>query len=158
MRLFIAIDLNNKDYFKQIQDQIPKDIKATFPKEFHLTLDFLGEKNNPEEIIALLSKIKFNPFTLKTTAIDFFPNKHNPRVIYLGLENNVHLLKLKSDIDKALNIKDNRFHPHVTLARIKQGNIKKLNITFQPKEFKITEFHLISSTLTKESPVYKILF
>ncbi|MFH1720479.1 MAG: 2'-5' RNA ligase family protein, partial [Patescibacteria group bacterium] len=44
MRLFVAINLPNeiRNYLKSIQDQLPN-AKMTKPKDFHLTLQFLGD-------------------------------------------------------------------------------------------------------------------
>ncbi|MBD3249760.1 RNA 2',3'-cyclic phosphodiesterase [Candidatus Woesearchaeota archaeon] len=166
MRLFIAIDVDNKDYFKEIQKQLPVS-KATYPSQFHLTLKFLGDTEEKQAIIECLKQIRFKPFTLKTTHLGVFPSESYIRVVWLGLEENKQLTKLQEDIEKALEKfnfkKDFDFHPHITLARIKflapeqkQLFVDSLkNIKFQPKEFKITEFKLISSELTKEGPIYK---
>ena len=149
MRLFIAIDLDNEEYFKELQDQLKSDnIKATYPKSFHLTLKFLGETNKQEEIIQTLKQIKFKELNLKTTNIGFFPSENYIRVIWLGLEDHEELNKLQNQIEKALepfNFKKDYkdFHPHITLARIKfikdkQILINKINkIKIEQKEFKI---------------------
>ena len=44
MRAFIAIDFNDDEYFKKIQEQIPTDTAKIKPTtSYHLTLKFLGE-------------------------------------------------------------------------------------------------------------------
>lgn len=166
MRLFIAIDLDQEDYFKQIQGQIPE-ARATYPKMFHLTLKFLGEIDKKEEIIKALDKIKFKPFRLKTTKIGIFPSEDYIKVVWLGLEENNDLIRLQEDIEKALESfnfkKDHNFHPHITLARIKfikQDQKKEFiddlkQIKFAEKEFEVNEFKLIKSELTKQGPVYE---
>ena len=104
MRLFIAIDLDQEDYFKQIQGQIPE-TKATYPKVFHLTLKFLGEIDKKDEIIKALEKIKFKSFILKTTEMGVFPSEKYIKVVWLGLEDNSDLKKLQEDIEKELEAK-----------------------------------------------------
>ena len=165
MRLFIAIDLDQEDYFKKIQEQIPV-AKAAYPKSFHLTLKFLGETDKKEEIIQKLEKIKFKPFKLETTHIGVFPSENYIKVVWIGLEENKVLMKLQEDVEKALaefNFKkDFDFHPHITLARIKfikqeekHDFVEKLKqIKFEKKEFEVKEFKLIKSELTREGPVY----
>ena len=77
MRLFIAIDLNDEEYFQNIQDKIDsKDSKISFTKTFHLTLKFLGEVNESHlpKIKQALNNTTFNPFKIKTTKIGVFPN------------------------------------------------------------------------------------
>jgi len=164
MRLFVAIDLDQEDYFKEIQKKLPE-AKASFPKTFHLTLKFLGETDKKEEIIGKLKEIKFKYFKLKTTHIGVFPSENYIRVVWLGLNNNNDLKKLQQDIESALesfNFKrDFDFHPHITLARIKflkdkENFVKKLKeIKFDEKEFQVKEFKLIKSELTREGPFYE---
>ena len=168
MRLFIAIDLDQEDYFKQIQGQIPES-KATYPKAFHLTLQFLGETEKKEEIINELNKIEFQSFQLKTTKIGVFPAENYIKVVWLGLEENSDLTKLQKDIEKALDKfnfkKDHNFHPHVTLARIKfirqedkkefTANLKE--IKFVEKVFEVETFKLIKSELTRQGSVYDVV-
>jgi 2'-5' RNA ligase len=166
MRLFIAIDLDQEDYFKQIQGQIPE-TKATYPKAFHLTLKFLGETDKKDDIIKALEKIKFKPFKLKTTEIGVFPSENHIRVVWLGLGDNNDLKKLQKDIEKALEPfkfkKDHKFYPHITLARIKfikqeqkrefVDNLKQ--IRFAEKESEVKEFKLIKSELARQGPIYE---
>lgn len=167
MRLFIAIDLDNKGYFKSIQKQLP-DANATYPKEFHLTLQFLGETSKKDEIVKELEKIKFKPFKLDTTNIGVFPNEDNIRVVWLGLEDNDTLKKLQKDVkDKmsSLGFKSEykEFKPHITLARIKflkysHIYMKQLReIKFEEKDFEVKNIKLIKSTLMPEGPVYETL-
>ena len=120
MRLFIAIDVSDEisDYCKELQ----KLIKGSLTRSFHITLKFLGEVNNPDEITEKLSNIKFEEFTLKTTDIGYFPNERFIRVIWLGIENSDALLKLQESIETSLKEfkSDHKFHPHITLARVNQ--------------------------------------
>lgn len=166
MRLFIAIDLDNKEYFKEIQDQTPKAV-MTHPKTFHLTLKFLGETDKQIEVVNILKNIKFKKFKIHTTNIGFFPSENYINVIWLGLEANKELIKLQTSIEKSLESFDFKkdfsdFKPHITLARVKfikpekkkefVQSVKKIMIP--EKEFEVNEFKLIKSELTKEGPVY----
>jgi len=164
MRLFIALDLDNKEYFEQIQDLLPE-AKAIYPKAFHLTLQFLGETDKLSQITVVLKKIKFNKLKLRTAKIGVFPDEHHPRIIWLGLQDNQDLMQLQKDIESAVEKfkfrKDKKsFHPHITLARIKflksnNNYMKELNkIKPEQKEFEIKEFKLIKSELTEQGPVY----
>jgi len=164
MRLFVAIDLDEEDYFKKIQEQIPE-AKSTYAKTFHLTLKFLGETDKKDEIVEVLKKIKFKSFKLNTTHIGVFPSENYIKVVWVGLDDNKDLIKLQEDIEKTLEPfnfkKDFDFHPHITLARIrfipdKKGFIEKLKqIKPEKKEFDVKEFKLIKSELTSEGPVYE---
>jgi len=58
---------------------------------------------------------------------------------------------------------DKRFHPHLTLARIrflddKNGFMKSLGNIVPPKEsFVVNSFKLIRSTLSPEGPLYDVV-
>ncbi|MBN2112181.1 RNA 2',3'-cyclic phosphodiesterase [Candidatus Woesearchaeota archaeon] len=170
MRLFIALELEElADYFKELQQKVPK-AKATYPKQFHLTLKFLGDvqDNKLAEIKEKLKQVKFEPFQLKLGKTGVFPSEKFIRVVWVGLEDGEKIKKLQEQIEKALEgifEKDSRFHPHITLARIKfieedkkEEFIKSVKaIEIEPKETKIKNFKLIKSILTGEGPVYEDL-
>lgn len=170
MRLFIAVEFEElADYFTQLQQQIPE-AKATFPKKFHLTLKFLGEveENKIEEIKEKLKQVKFSQFKLKLGSTGVFPSESFIRVVWVGLEDGESIKQLQQNIESSLEgmfKKDDKFHPHITLARIKfidsdkkeefVSKIKEIQV--EPKEVNITKFKLIKSTLTGEGPVYEDL-
>ena len=167
MRLFIALDLEElKDYFKELQEQIPSDIAKLKPvKSFHLTLKFLGETNKVDEIKEALSQVKFQPIKLTLDNLGVFPSESYIRVVWVGLKDDESLMKLQKDIELALEKfhfrKDFEFLPHLTLARVKfikdkPTFIQKLNkIKVGPKEITIDKFKLIKSELTREGPIYE---
>jgi 2'-5' RNA ligase len=169
MRLFIALDLDNKEYFSSIQEQIPNDIaKLTLPKEFHLTLKFLGEVSDDkiEEIKVRLEQVEFEPISLTTDNIGVFPNEDYIKVVWIGIKKQEKVKELQQKIEKSLEglfTEDNRFHPHITLARVKFIKDKKTfkdklsTLKFESKESSIIAFKLIKSTLTEEGPVYETL-
>lgn len=168
MRLFIAIEFNNiKEYLHELQSKIPK-AKAAFPKHFHLTLKFLGEIKEEKipEIIERLKEIKFEHFKLRLGNIGVFPNEKMPKVVWVGLKDRTEITKLQKEIEEKLGFlskKDKRFHPHITIARIKHIEDKKIfiqhikKIETKQKEIEITRFKLIKSTLTSKGPAYEDL-
>jgi 2'-5' RNA ligase len=170
MRLFIAVELEEfSDYFRELQQKIPK-VKATYPKHFHLTLKFLGEvpDNKLAEIKQKLKQVKFEPFSLKLGKPGVFPNEKFIRVVWAGLEDGEKINSLQQEIETAFGgmfKKDSRFHPHITLARIKfieedkkEEFIKAIqSIEIEPKQATIKNFKLIKSTITGEGPVYEDL-
>ena len=169
MRLFISLDLEElKDYFNEIQKQIPSDIaKFKLVDSFHLTLKFLGETDKVEEIKAALSKISFKPIKLKLDKLGLFPSESYIRVIWIGLKDDHSLINLQKDVENVLEPfhfrKDFEFVPHLTLARVKfikdkkafQDKLKAIKI--EQKEVALKEFKLIKSTLTEEGPIYEDL-
>jgi 2'-5' RNA ligase len=171
MRLFIAFEIPediNKILFTA-QDKIVFDGKATKPKTFHLTLKFLGEvdKEKADKLIDELSKIKFSPLDVSLSEVGAFPNKNNPRVVWVGLEPHDHINNIQQQVDKACQDlgfdPDNRFHPHLTLARIKFIKDKKQikdcldNLQVPKASFTVDSFKLIRSTLTPQGAEYDVL-
>ncbi|MBW2984911.1 RNA 2',3'-cyclic phosphodiesterase [Candidatus Woesearchaeota archaeon] len=169
MRLFIALDFDDPVYFQDIQKQMPSDTaKLTLTKTFHLTLKFLGEvhDNKVSELKERLKQVKFEPISAATDKIGVFPDENYIRVVWVGLKDGNKVIELQQSIEKALEglfPRDNRFHPHITLARVKFVKekavfIKKIkDIRLESKEFLINSFKLVKSTLTPEGPVYEDL-
>jgi len=173
MRTFIAIEMPKeiKEILLDAQKQINTEKAKIRPaKAFHLTLKFLGEveEKKIEEIKSALKEIKFEKFNTALTEIGVFPNESYIRVVWAGLDDSKSKIKkLQQEIDEKFQKlgfkKDTRFHPHVTLARVKfvkdkQDFIKDLKeMKIKKESFQITEFKLIKSILTPEGLVYEDL-
>lgn len=133
-----------------------------------MTLKFLGEVAEPkiEEIKISLSKLEYAGFKASLTEIGVFPNQNYVRVVWAGVEQE-DFIRLQAQIDSQLAKlgfkKDKRFHPHLTLARVNfvedKASFGKLlsEIKMKNLEFKVDEFKLIKSTLTREGPIYEDL-
>ncbi len=170
MRLFIALDFEDaSEYLKTLQEKIPE-AKVTYPKEFHLTMKFLGEVSEEKigEVKERLNGVKFEEFKAKLGKMGIFPNENFIRVAWVGVEDGKKIEELQKRIEEALAgmfEKDNRFHPHITLARIKfieQDKKKEFvdkvkAIEVEPKEVILTKFKLIKSELKPEGPVYEVV-
>lgn len=172
MRLFIAIDSSEgvKEYLSSLQSRLNNELAKTKfvgKDQMHLTLKFLGEveESRLKEVKDKLNKIKFRHFSTKLKDLGVFPSLSHINVVWVGLEDN-GITRLQQDIDNsllALFEKDERFHPHITLGRIKFIKdkekfvelIKKIKV--EEKKFDISEFKLIKSTLTEQGPVYEVL-
>jgi len=169
MRLFIAFDISEeaKQILKDIQKNL--NIKATFVKEFHLTLKFLGEveESKVDSIIQELSKIKFDSFVAGLSQMGVFPDRKYIKVVWIGLEPNDKICALQKSVDQATRnfgiAMDKDFIPHLTLARVKFLENKNEflvaldNVKVEKSEFKVDSFKLIKSTLTPQGPVYDVL-
>ncbi|MDP2209019.1 MAG: RNA 2',3'-cyclic phosphodiesterase [Bacteroidota bacterium] len=152
MRLFISIDspASVKAQMAEIQAELKKsqaDVKWETADKFHITLKFLGETK--DELLPAINGIletvgtKFPPFQIEYDDIGCFPNWKQPRVIWLGAnETSGTLLKLKRSLDIELEklgfeTEDRKFHPHITLGRVKsQHNIKNLTVIMESLKFK----------------------
>ncbi len=170
MRLFIAIPVPEpvQEHFLFLQKQLPSDAKITKVKAFHLTLKFLGEVDESKLAVIKqqLATVSFDAFTAKLAGTGIFPDEKMIRVVWVGLEPADIIKNLQKAIDESLKDffeLDTRFHPHITLGRVKhvedkqafRESVQKLQV--EPLEFPVTSFELIKSTLTKEGPVYEVL-
>jgi len=171
MRLFIAIDFEElKEYFTELQNNLLKEnVKLTLTKTYHSTLKFLGEvqETNIEKIKEQLKKIKLEEFEVNLDDIGVFPNENYIRVVWVGINPKEKIIELQKNIEDSLKEfdfkKDFRFHPHITLARVKFvkdkpnfiASLKKIKI--DRKKYMVKIFKLIKSTLTPEGPVYEDL-
>ncbi len=117
-----------------------------------------------DEIKNALSETHFNRFNIRFEGIDAFPNISRPRVVFIDVEYSRELEALYKAVDKSLSFlrirEDKRFHPHVTIARIKSifgwnkslvDELKSINIDSTEE---ITEFKLKQSILKYSGPEY----
>lgn len=168
MRLFVALDTDKKvkEYLNFLQREIDiADVKLKYATGFHLTLKFLGDVSDFEPVTRALREIEFSEFDLKTKGIGYFGK--GIRVIWAGVEPEEPVKELNRKIDEKLTplgfAKDERFHPHVTIARVK--NIKNRNAliekfkAIEKKEirFRVNSFILYKSTLTSQGPIYSVV-
>jgi len=171
MRLFIAIEMPDsvKEHFGSVQNDI-KGFKGKLvnKEQMHLTLKFLGDvpDDKVEVVKEELKKVKVEKINCYTTNIGFFPSEDYIRVIWVGLGPKEKLIELQKKVDdslKELFSKDKRFHPHLTLARVKfiddkekfKEDVKKIKL--EKKEFVVDSFKLVKSTLMSDGPVYEVV-
>lgn len=171
MRLFVAFDVSEdaEKELKRQQNALKKtDPGLGFTKEFHLTLKFLGEVDESRigELKSRLSRIKFEAFTANLSDAGVFPSENYIRVAWVGLEPKEKIIALQQQIEGILEgmfPKEERFHPHLTLARVKFIKDKKALLESMKKmkvdkvAFEVGSFKLMKSTLTPEGPVYEVL-
>ncbi|MFH1133850.1 MAG: RNA 2',3'-cyclic phosphodiesterase [Nanoarchaeota archaeon] len=161
MRAFIAIDLPQEMHpaLQQIQEQIKAFGSFSFPRSFHLTLFFLGEisEQQKEDVVKKLSTARFSPFSFTLSEIGFF----DKRVVWAGIRPEEETIKLQKAICSALGMRDDRFHPHITLARIKQAKpgLKEAceEMRLPSEEIRIEKFTLYKSTLLADGPRYETI-
>ncbi|NUL82423.1 MAG: RNA 2',3'-cyclic phosphodiesterase [Armatimonadetes bacterium] len=130
MRLFVAVGLGDqaREKIASLQDRLKQEMPELAwvkPENLHITLKFIGERDDPGRVATALTKVVFQPFEIKVGGLGAFPNQRNPRVIWLGAESGP-LSALAKQVDQALAeigipADEHPFHGHVTLARVKRG-------------------------------------
>ena len=95
---------------------------------FHLTLKFLGDvrSNAIDDIDAALQAVTVaqRPFSMEIGGIGAFPNMNRPRVLWVGIKQGTEAV---TRLAEAVNHQlagigypaESRFHPHLTLARVR---------------------------------------
>ncbi len=133
VRCFVAIEIPKpvQALLKPVQTHLQSEIrKASWTKvgNFHLTLKFLGDVQ--AETVGAVGEAVQNvaetqkPFSMVFGGIGAFPTSNRPRVIWVavkhGAEIVTHLAKSVNRELKPLGFAiDNRFHPHLTLGRLR---------------------------------------
>ncbi len=163
------------NFYNELSAKLSKSVKGKLvePNNFHFTYQFLGDCNKRElvEIKELLNPYftEYNSI-LVLKGISAFPNKINPNVIYLNIENqDKKVIEIQSEMSKILaglgfKADYKKFVPHITLIRIKEI-IDKSALSSFFDEYSDHNFgsqdsfrmNLIQSTLTPKGPIYKIL-
>lgn len=179
-RLFIGVPIESK-IAAQLSETWSNDrllnqnrLIWTKPENWHITLFFLG--NTQEFLIDLLSQLieesfsQTQAFNTQLTGTGVFPNTHNPKVLWLGLENLQLLMPAFAQLgdlllQNGLSPGNKPLKPHLTLARIRslgnRSSFESLLKEYQQFNFgsvAINRVALYESTLTPIGPDYKQLF
>jgi RNA 2',3'-cyclic 3'-phosphodiesterase len=177
MRLFTAIDLPSEviDNLRNLSDHL----RPTTPTQrwsptanLHITTKFIGEW--PADRLAELQETlralpQRQPFQAAVRGLGWFPNPHNPRVFWAGVQAPEDLRRLAGETDRALGrlgvaVEDRPYSPHLTLARIgSPAGLTELRqqIAALPSvefgEFPVSSFHLYLSKPGRGGSVYTSL-
>ncbi len=169
MRTFISCKLPNNlsDYLSTVTHLLPK-ADLSIPQQYDLTLKFLG--NVPDDLIPevcnRVSKLHFLPFQARLSILGVF-SEEIIRVIWVGVEPANLFNDLHTQIDEALSplfSKNDRFYPHITLARVQHVHNKKTflerlaNIPVEQMTFFLNSVVLMKSELTPKGAIHTPLF
>ena len=133
MGLFIAIPLSDamKDALTAVQDEMyANGVRGnSTPREnMHLTLAFIGEYTDKDQVMAALSSVSFSSFTLSLSGMGCFRD-----LWWAGMDDSAPLHAVVRRIRHALadhNIPFDRqrFSPHITLIRKATGTMPGIQI------------------------------
>ncbi len=169
-RLFIAVD---------IPEDIKKDLsimcsgipgaKWVKSEQLHLTLRFIGDVDHEflRDMTEALAEIKTTALTLRLKGTGCFPSRKKARVLWVGIEHNEQLAKLKNKVETTvvnlgMEPEGRKFSPHITLARLRNTPANKLtnflgaNTIYASRPFPVEQFLLYSSVLTPNGAIHTI--
>lgn len=174
-RIFIALPLTPGllPKISNLEKEVEKKFKINWIplKNLHLTILFLGyiDLNYLTKVIRLIDEVynenrqMFAPFSLKIKKIDYGP-PGKKRMIWLYLEKNERLTKIKERIEEKLNLhkiayqkEERELLLHINLARLK--NFKNLPEIKKELNWAIilNEIGLYESYLEKPFARYEII-
>ena len=123
--------------------------KWTKPEQLHLTLAFLGEVDAAriDDLRAALSAAvqSQQPFDLRWQGLGGFPKPNRAHILWAGVSNGAEpLAELQRAVAAALASAgfpcDDRFTPHITLARAKRFGGRPADLRPIVEHFRKTEF------------------
>lgn len=167
-RLFIALPL--PDAVRALVASLRERqfaLRWTPVEQLHLTLRFIGdvEIGALERLTDQLSRVRVEPFLLPLEGAGAFPAKGPPRVLWVGVgSGHPRLHQLRQRVDDALlaaglEVDLRTFHPHVTLARCREGDEPdatrwlRRHAEFAGPVFQVEAFDLFSSELHSDGAV-----
>jgi 2'-5' RNA ligase len=138
-----------------------------------MTLRFLGD-TSPQALPDLASALRSSlsgrkELTLRYTALGAFPSLTHPRVIWIGAEEEPELKEIQEIVDRECRrlglaqADDRRFHPHITLARMKEGRGADIltatvkTLTFEPISDRCAGVQILRSELHPTGSRYTVL-
>jgi RNA 2',3'-cyclic 3'-phosphodiesterase len=176
IRSFIAIEIPagiRQEIKKLLADfqNTEADVKWVRPEGIHLTLKFLGSvKEDMVEKVALAVRPvveAWRPFRLKAHGVGCFPGIRNPRVLWIGLEQEEgSAVRLQQEIERktaelGFSPEDRPFHPHLTLGRVRSPKgrnplirMLKTNSQTELSSFQVDRVILFRSDLRPGGSVY----
>lgn len=161
IRYFVGIELPEfvRDKLASLQQPLLDGFSWSPPHNFHLTLKFVGQTDasHEEALSQVLERITIQHFLLELSGLGVFPERGDPRVLWVGLHKAPpQLFQLQQKVESELfamgfDPGNRAFFPHVTLARlgrIHDGQLRKFlreQARFATAPFRVECFTLYSS-------------
>ena len=162
MRLFIAINFD-EDVINELV-RLQKNLKDsgaegnfTKTENLHLTLAFIGEYGNPDDVLDILEDVEFKPVTLRYEGLQHFRDMYLARIKENhGLESYVKRLR-RALAENDIPFDRKKFMPHITLIRkvsFKGGKLGEMPDYKGVGEIRVRKISLMSSKRGKNGMIY----
>jgi len=167
-RIFIAFwippqiqSILYSNYSKKIDTKLYKVVKE---ENLHITLSYLGYLGE-QKISEIIENLNSLPEYKKFQASIGKPGMFHKRVHWIGIENGTkEMIKIAYDINETIGIDDNKFHPHITIARARKttpdNEIKEIKKSIDISDslsWEVDGIALMESQLKSTGPVYSML-
>ncbi len=162
MRLFIAIKFNEDiiDDLTGLQGKL-RDCGAegnfTRPENLHLTLAFIGEYGNPDDVLDVMETVPFTPIPLSFEGLQHFRDMYFLRTEHSpGLESYVRRLR-RALSENGIPFDRKKFSPHITLIRkvsFRDGMPEKIPEHISVRETVAAAVSLMHSERGKRGMIY----
>lgn len=168
MRLFVAIPppVEVVEDLERVVDTLrggptELDLRWTTTEQWHLTLTFLGEVRD-DQLDGLATRLRraaarHEPLQLQVSRGGGFGSSRAARVLWAGIAGDTKPLRKLADSTTAaarragLDVREGRFRPHLTLARLKQpADVRELVEqleSYEGPKWQATHVHLVRSHL-----------
>ncbi len=176
VRTFIALELSDglKEGILALTEELRgRGVRASWARRpaLHLTLKFLGDVEETElpEVVAAVARAssRVSSFGFETRSLGAFPSGRRPKVLWVGVEPVDELFALQKALESELAElgfprEKRRFHPHVTLARIRDPRAESvqeiLDELVAPKErVEVLEVRVMRSTLRPGGAIHELV-
>jgi 2'-5' RNA ligase len=169
LRLFVALDLppELRQRLAMMAGGVPG-AKWVAPERMHLTLRFIGEADGTllTDVCRALAEVEGAPFELRLEGVGRFGVRKRVNQLWAGVAPNEDLQRLQRRLEGALTAlglepEGRRYHPHVTLARLKAAPAQRVagflaeHSLFESESFAVEDFVLYSSLLAQSGAIYR---
>ncbi len=161
MRLFIAIPLSNemRSAIQNMQDAFRwQSVSGNYSpvENLHITLAFIGEYPDPDEVLDALSDVTFEPFTITMDKVGCFDD-----LWWTGLAESRELENLVKSVrhvlaDAGIPYDKKKFKAHITFLRRAAfpEERRASHLSMPPVSMEVTKFSLMLSTRGKKGMIY----
>jgi 2'-5' RNA ligase len=145
------------------------DLKRVESQNLHFTVKFFGElsESQVEEIDRRLKSVELKQLEVEVAGVGAFPDLRNPRVVWVGVAppDVAMVTSIAETVIRAVDgigePEDHKYHPHITLARVRSGRNKQELVRFiesnRERDFGVSPVRTLklkSSILTPRGPTY----
>ncbi len=165
MRLFIALSFEDSvlEMLTGFQEELRKQgVRGNYtPREnLHITLAFIGEYGNPEDILDVMETVPFRPVELRFKGYQHYRDMYFAKIAdNTGLESYVRRLR-RALAENDIPFDRKSFKPHITLVRkvsFRNGCLEGTPTIDDQNGFVAPRVSLMQSERGKNGMIYKEL-